>query len=90
MNQAEALRAEVARAARTLGAPEDIAPVLERPRDSSFGDWATNIAMTLAKPLGRKPREIAEALIAAMDLPSVGVTAAEYRQLLDFLQRIRR
>ena len=33
--------------------------------------------MTLAKPLGRKPREIAEALIAAMDLPSVGVTAAE-------------
>ena len=77
MNQAEALRAEVARAARTLGAPEDVAPVLERPRDSSFGDWATNIAMTLAKPLGRKPRDIAEALIVAMDLPSVGVTAAE-------------
>ncbi len=77
MNQAEALRAEVARAARTLGAPEDIAPILERPRDSSFGDWATNVAMTLAKPLGRKPRDIAEALIVAMDLPSVGVTAAE-------------
>lgn len=77
MNQAEALRAEVARAARTLGAPEDIAPVLERPRDSSFGDWATNVAMTLAKPLARKPRDIAEALIAAMDLGSVGVTAAE-------------
>jgi len=77
VNQAEALRAEVARAARTLGAPEDIAPVLERPRDSSFGDWATNVAMTLAKSLGRKPRDIAEALITAMDLPSVGVTAAE-------------
>ncbi len=77
MNQAEALRAEVARAARTLGAPEDIAPLLERPRDPSFGDWATNVAMTLTKTLGRKPRDIAEALIAAMDLPSVGVTAAE-------------
>ncbi len=77
MNQAEALRTEVARAARTLGAPDDVAPVLERPRDPAFGDWATNVAMTLAKPLGRKPREIAEALIAAMDLPSVGVTAAE-------------
>ncbi len=77
MNQAEALRAEVARAARALGAPDDITPVLERPRDSSFGDWATNIAMTLAKSLGKKPRDIAEALIVAMDLPSVGVTSAE-------------
>jgi arginyl-tRNA synthetase len=77
VNQAEALRAEIARAARSLGAPEDIAPLLERPRDPSFGDWATNVAMTLAKPLGKKPRDVAEALVAAMDLPSVGVAAAE-------------
>ena len=33
--------------------------------------------MTLAKPLGRKPRDIAEALLGAMDLPSVGVIAAD-------------
>ncbi len=77
MNQAEALRAEIARAARTLGAPHDVVPHLERPRDPSFGDWATNVAMTLTKPLARKPRDVAEALIAAMDLPSVGATAAE-------------
>jgi arginyl-tRNA synthetase len=77
VNQAEVLRAEVARAARALGAPDDINPVLERPRDPSHGDWATNVAMMLAKPLGKKPREIADALIATMDLPSVGVTAAD-------------
>ncbi len=77
MNQAEALRAEIARAARALGAPDDSTPVLERPRDPSHGDWATNVAMTLAKPLGRKPRDIAEALLGAMDLPSVGVIAAD-------------
>ncbi len=77
MNQAEALRAEIARAARTLGAPDDIAPVLERPRDPSHGDWATNVAMTLAKPLGRKPRDIAEALVAAMSMADVGVASAE-------------
>lgn len=77
MNHADALRAEVTRAARALGAPLDVAPVLERPRDPAFGDWATNVAMTLAKPLNRKPREIAETLIAAMDLSSVGVTHAE-------------
>ena len=29
-----------------------VEPLLERPRDPSFGDWATNLAMTLAKPLG--------------------------------------
>ncbi|MEQ1693004.1 MAG: arginine--tRNA ligase [Gemmatimonas sp.] len=77
MNHAEALRAEIARAARALGAPTDVAPVLERPRDIAHGDWATNIAMTLAKPLGRKPRDIAEALIAAMDMATVGVSGAE-------------
>lgn len=77
MNQAESLRAEIARAARTLGAPDDIAPVLERPRDASHGDWATNVAMTLAKPLGKKPRDLADALVAAMNLPSVGVTSAD-------------
>ncbi len=77
LNHAEALRSEIARAARTLGAPEDVTPHLERPRDPAFGDWASNVAMTLTKALGKKPRDIAESLIAAMDLPSVGATAAE-------------
>lgn len=77
MNHAEALRAEIARAARTLGAPESIAPVLERPRDVAHGDWATNLALTLAKPLGKKPREIAEALLNEMQLAAVGVASAD-------------
>ncbi len=33
--------------------------VLTRP-ESQFGDYATNVAMQLAKPLGKNPREIAE------------------------------
>jgi arginyl-tRNA synthetase len=77
VSQVDTLREEIARAARAIGAPDDTAPILERPRDPSHGDWATNVAMTLARPLGRKPREIAEQLVAAMDLPSVGVTAAD-------------
>ncbi len=32
------------------------------PRDPSHGDWTTNLALVLAKDLGRKPREIAESL----------------------------
>lgn len=77
MNHADLLRAEIARAARSLGAPDDFAPQLERPRDPAFGDWASNAAMMLAKSLAQKPRAIADLLVAAMDLASVGATAAE-------------
>jgi len=34
---------------------------LNRP-DTKFGDYATNVAMQLAKPIGKNPREIAEQL----------------------------
>ena len=77
MSHADALRAEITRSAIALGAPETISVVLERPRDASFGDWSTNAAMTLAKALGRKPREIADALIAGMQFDTVGVSTAE-------------
>jgi arginyl-tRNA synthetase len=33
---------------------------LERPRNREHGDWSTNIAMKLAKPLGANPRELAQ------------------------------
>jgi arginyl-tRNA synthetase len=68
------LRAEVTRAARAIGAPEGFEPVLERPRDPSHGDWATNAAMTLAKQLKQKPQEIAKALLAAMDPKAAGIS----------------
>ncbi|MGI8400023.1 MAG: arginine--tRNA ligase [Gemmatimonadaceae bacterium] len=74
MNAAEQIRAELIRAARGLGAPEDIEPLLERPRETSHGDWATNLAMVLAKPLRSKPREIATKLQAAIDLERAGVS----------------
>ena len=38
---------------------------LSRP-DSDFGDFATNVAMQLAKPLGKNPREIAEQLAESL------------------------
>lgn len=37
----------------------DVEVVLTRP-DSQFGDYATNVAMQLARPLGKNPREIAK------------------------------
>jgi arginyl-tRNA synthetase len=77
MTPDELLRAELTRVAIAIGAPEGVAPVLERPRDPAHGDWATNLAMTLAKPLGKKPRDIAEALVSKLDLAAAGVAATE-------------
>ncbi|MBC7764691.1 arginine--tRNA ligase, partial [Microbacteriaceae bacterium] len=45
---------------------QSLTPTLERP-DAQFGDFATNVAMQLAKPLGRNPRDIADELKAALD-----------------------
>jgi len=74
MTAAEQIRAELIRAARGLGAPEDVDPLLERPRETSHGDLATNLAMVLAKPLRSKPRDIAERLRDAMKLDRAGVS----------------
>jgi arginyl-tRNA synthetase len=53
-----------------LAAIEDAstAPVveIERPGNPAFGDFATNLAMKLARPLRRSPLEIAEALAASL------------------------
>jgi arginyl-tRNA synthetase len=77
MNAADQIRAELVRAARGLGAPEDIEPLLERPRETTHGDWATNLAMVLAKPLKSKPRDIAENLRTAMSLERAGVSKVD-------------
>jgi arginyl-tRNA synthetase len=71
------LRAELKRAARAVGAPDDFDVILERPRDPSFGDWATNAAMVLAKLFKKKPRDIAEALVNEIDKKAAGISSAE-------------
>jgi arginyl-tRNA synthetase len=57
-------------AAGLLPAIEDasVAPAveIERPSNPAFGDFATNLAMKLARPLRRSPMEIAEALAASL------------------------
>src|SRR5512140_2306522 len=53
--------------ASVLGAQVDLARVVvEPPRDPTHGDMATNAAMVLAKDAGKKPRELAEAIAAAL------------------------
>ncbi len=40
--------------------------VLERPKSLQHGDYASSLAMQLAKPMKRNPREIAQALVEAL------------------------
>lgn len=51
-------------AEKGLEVPENFLVRVERPRQEGHGDWATNIAMQLAKPFGAKPRDLAAELIA--------------------------
>jgi arginyl-tRNA synthetase len=48
--------------------PAGLTPAIqvENTKDKSHGDFASNIAMMLAKPAGMKPRDLAEKLIAAL------------------------
>jgi len=64
----DTLRAALGKAAASLGAPTtDV--LLERPKDPTHGDVATNLALTLAKTLKAKPRDVATKLLAALQLP---------------------
>ncbi|ACT52044.1 arginine--tRNA ligase [Methylovorus glucosotrophus] len=54
-------------AAKSLGVDSaSLSIQLERPKSADHGDFATNLAMMLAKPLRQNPRAIAESLIQAL------------------------
>lgn len=55
---------KISHAVQTLfGVAQEV--TLTRP-DPQFGDYATNVALQLAKPLGKNPREVAEAIAATL------------------------
>ncbi len=82
-----AVGAVVDRGALPVEVPAEV--VIERPKNPEHGDYATNVALRLAKPAGRPPREVAEVLagelrahegIASVDVAGPGflnITLAE-------------
>ena len=56
--------------------------VLNRTKDRSHGDFASNVAMLGAKPAGLKPRELAEKILAALpassDIAKVEIAGAGF------------
>lgn len=64
------LEARIARALTAAGAP-DAPPVVQPAARPEFGDYQANGVMGAAKRLGRKPREMAEAVLAAAELDDI-------------------
>ncbi|HTS84730.1 MAG TPA: arginine--tRNA ligase, partial [Usitatibacter sp.] len=48
---------------------QEAAIELDRPKSAEHGDFATNVALQLAKRVGRKPREAAQAIVDALGDP---------------------
>ena len=72
----DALRAALVRAAERLG-EGGVEFVIERPRDETHGDLATNLAMAIAKRRRTNPRAVAEELLRSLDAPADLVAKAE-------------
>jgi len=72
----DVLRVELERVARALG-DGDVEFVLERPRDDTHGDLATNLALTLAKKRRSNPRAVAEEVLRELQAPASLIRKAE-------------
>ncbi|MDH3439310.1 MAG: arginine--tRNA ligase [Gammaproteobacteria bacterium] len=72
---AKLVEAAIAGLPELADAPEivSISTTVERTRDARHGDFTTNIAMRLAKAVGKNPREIAQTIID--NLPASDVVA---------------
>jgi arginyl-tRNA synthetase len=62
----DSVEAILAAGVRKLAPDSPVTLALERPRHSEHGDYATSVALQLAKTLGRKPRDIAEDLVRSV------------------------
>ncbi|MEL4177482.1 arginine--tRNA ligase [Roseateles sp. PN1] len=60
------LLAALAEAIQELSPGADLAAAFESPKQAALGDYACTAAMQLARPLKKNPRELAQALIEAL------------------------
>ncbi len=64
---------ELSRRVRTamvkVGADGD--PIVRASQDAKFGDYQSNAAMGLAKKLGKKPRDLAAEIVAALEIDDI-------------------
>lgn len=72
MQNEERIREIIQKAALKAGLEVGVEAIeVENTRDPKFGDYSTNLAMKNAKKLGKKPIDLANSIIAAIDDPLV-------------------
>ncbi|MEM7227380.1 MAG: arginine--tRNA ligase [Planctomycetota bacterium] len=49
----------------------DTDPLIQNSRNPEFGDYQANVAMSLGKKVGKNPRELAQALVDAVELDEI-------------------
>ncbi|HED53394.1 MAG TPA: arginine--tRNA ligase, partial [Phycisphaerales bacterium] len=73
----ERFRAAIASAYGDRLGDGPIDPLITQSRNPKFGDYQSNAAMSLAKRLGMKPREIASEIVARLDLDDIAEPVTE-------------
>lgn len=71
MNIQALLSDKVSQALIAAGAPADCEPQVRQSAKVQFGDYQANGVMSVAKTLGKPPRQVAESVIANLDLTGI-------------------
>jgi arginyl-tRNA synthetase len=74
---AERFRRAIGAAFADAPAARDADPLITPSRNPQFGDYQSNAAMPLGKALGRPPREVARAIVAALDVTGIAEPLTE-------------
>lgn len=77
MDIIETIKNELNNCLKKLNIFENVNFVIEIPKDTSNGDYATNIAMQLARILKKNPRQIAQDIVDLFDQKVVNVSKIE-------------
>jgi len=77
MNINELIRNELVNALQKANFPVDVSFVVEIPKDTTKGDYASNIAMKLTKALRRNPLDIAKEIVSCFNLEAAKVSRVE-------------
>jgi len=64
----EYLQEKVEASLRRLNLPDQPPPTFERPKMAEHGDLTTNIAMVLARTVGKKPRQLAADIVSNLEI----------------------
>lgn len=71
MNIRDLLNQRVLQAMQACGVSTDLPALIAPGKKAGFGDYQANCAMGAAKQMGKNPRELATAIVAALDLKGI-------------------